>query len=116
MAPAWQWPDHLADNITGADFDRVAAVIRRGKWRQSNQAKDWAGRAVAEALGLNLQIKAEKAKVAGMIKAWLAAGSLVVVDGLDEKRNTRPFIEVRETSFAPPHFPSKSCHTPPPHP
>jgi hypothetical protein len=93
---AWQWPDNLA-GITGADFEKVAQAIRAGKWRESIQAKDWAGKAVAEALGLDLEVKAEKARVTGMLKAWLAAGSLVVVEGVDEKRNSRKFIEVKET-------------------
>ncbi|WP_247434420.1 AAA family ATPase [Bradyrhizobium sp. 139] len=96
VVAAWEWPDNLA-GITGADFEKVAQAIRAGKWRESIQAKDWAGKAVAEALGLDLEVKAEKAKVGGMIKAWLVAGSLVVVQGVDEKRNPRKFIEVKET-------------------
>ena len=91
----WHWPDPL-DGVTGPDFDRVAIVIRGGKWRKDAQAKDWVGKAVAKALGLNLNNKADKAKVVGLIKIWLDTGSLVEVDGLDSQRKKRTFIEVAE--------------------
>jgi hypothetical protein len=91
----WEWPDPLA-GMTAADFDKVAAVIRAGKWRESPQASKWVGRAVAEALALNADNKADKAKILGMLKVWRAAGSLVVVEDQDEKREIRKFIEVKE--------------------
>ena len=34
---AWKWPDAMA-GMTAADFDKVATVIRAGKWRESSQA------------------------------------------------------------------------------
>jgi hypothetical protein len=95
VVTTWDWPDPLA-GMTGADFDRAASKIRSGKWRENAQAKDWVGKAVAEALDLNVESKPERAKVNGMIKAWLSAGSLVVVEGEDEKRMSRKFVEVRE--------------------
>jgi AAA domain len=91
----WEWPDPLA-GMTVADFDKVAATIKRGKWRENSQAKAWAGKAVAEALDLDVEDKANKATILGMLKVWLAAGSLVVVEGLDENREIRKFIEVKE--------------------
>jgi hypothetical protein len=95
VVTTWVWPDPLA-GMTGADFDKAAAKIRAGKWRENAQAKDWVGKAVAEALDLNIEKKSERAKVNGMLKAWLSAGSLVVIDGEDEKRMPRKFIEVKE--------------------
>ena len=71
----WEWPDPLA-GMTGADFDKVAAVIRAGKWRESPQATAWVGNAVAEALDLNAENKADKAKIIGMLKVSLSAASL----------------------------------------
>ena len=97
VVTAWQWPDPLA-GMTGADFDKVAAVIRAGKWREHPQAKDWVGRAVAEALDLNSDNKADRAKIIAMLKVWLSAGSLAVVVGEDGKRMPRNFIEVREAA------------------
>jgi hypothetical protein len=36
----WQWPDALA-GVSPDDFDKVAAAIRAGRWRESSQARDW---------------------------------------------------------------------------
>jgi hypothetical protein len=82
--------------MTAADFDKVAAVIRTGKWRESPQASKWVGKAVAEALNLSAENKADKAKIIGMLKVWLSAGSLVVVEDYDDTRRLRKFIEVKE--------------------
>lgn len=95
VVTAWQWPDALA-GITGADFDKVAAVIRGGRWRENTQAAAWVGKAVAQALDLDPGNRADKAKISGLLKSWRAAGSLVAVEGKDEKRETKTFIEVRE--------------------
>ena len=95
VVTAWKWPDPL-DGITNVDFEKAAQAIRAGKWRENVQAKDWVGRAVAKALALDLDDRAGKAKALGLVKAWLAAGSLVIVEGEDEKRMPRKFIEVRE--------------------
>jgi hypothetical protein len=91
----WEWPDPLA-GLTGADFEKAATAIRGGKWRENVQAKDWVGKAVAEALDLNIEAKADKARISAMLKAWLAVGSLIIVEGQDEKRETRKFVEVGE--------------------
>jgi hypothetical protein len=74
VVTAWQWPDALA-GITGAHFERVAAVIRSARWRDNPQAGKWFGKAVAQALDLDPDNKADKAKINGMLKAWRAAGS-----------------------------------------
>jgi hypothetical protein len=91
----WAWPDALAD-VTGNDFERVAAAIRRGKWRESHQANDWVGGAVAEAMGLDLADATARAKVRGLLKIWIKSGALVVVEGHDDKRNLRKYVEVAE--------------------
>ena len=57
VVATWEWPDPLA-GMTGADFEKAAAKIRSGKWRENTQAKDWVGKAVAEALDLNIESKA----------------------------------------------------------
>jgi hypothetical protein len=89
----WKWPDALA-GMTAEDFDKVAAVVRGGTWRESVQAKMWVGRAVAKALGMNVDNRKDKTRISGMLKVWLAAGSLVVVERPDEHREARLFVEV----------------------
>jgi hypothetical protein len=94
VVTTWEWPDPLA-GVTGRDFDKVAAVIRSGKWRADVQAKLWVGHAVAQAMRLDLDKKADKAKVKGLIEIWLKSGALIIVEGEDDKRNLRKFVEVK---------------------
>lgn len=89
----WQWPDPLADMSVG-DLDAVLNRVRSGKWRADPQSPDWVGRAVAEALNLDLTIKSERSKVTSCIGIWTASGALKTVDGKDEKSNTRKFVVV----------------------
>lgn len=95
VVSSWEWPDPLA-GMTGADFDKVAAVIRRGNWRENVQAAAWVGKAVAEALELDASNKADRAKISAMLNVWRASGALRVVERQDEKREVKKFIEVRE--------------------
>jgi hypothetical protein len=89
----WEFPDAMA-GITGADFDKVATVIRGGKWRYSPQASAWVGRAVAEALDLDVDDKGVQAKIKRMLGVWYAAKSLVVVELEDDTRRPRKFVDV----------------------
>ncbi|WP_339033628.1 AAA family ATPase [Bradyrhizobium symbiodeficiens] len=93
VVTAWKPPDHT-EGVTGADFDRCASAIRAGRWKESIQAKDWAGKPVAKALGLDLDSKADKAKVKGLLDFWIRAGSLVVVEEKDEHREMKKFVKV----------------------
>lgn len=91
----WQWPDAFQD-VSAADLRAVQEAIGAGRYRASPQAKDWAGNAVANALGLDVANKAHRAKISALLKAWIKNGVLVVVDGLDDNREQRSFIEVGE--------------------
>jgi hypothetical protein len=97
VAVKWRWP-HPLDGVTGADFEAAASVIRAGRWRESIQAKDWVGRAVAKALKLDLDSKHDKAKAAGLVKIWIKQGSLVVVEEPDEKRMPRKYVQVADAA------------------
>jgi hypothetical protein len=58
----------------------------------------WVGKAVAKALGLDTDVPSDKAKITGLLKVWLDARSLKVVEGYDKQRRPREFVQV---SFAP---------------
>lgn len=88
----WELPN-LLDGVTGEDFEKVAAVIRSGRWRKDAQAAQWAGKAVAQALKLNLDNKRDRTKVKTLLEFWLGTGALVEIKGDDAKRNERTFIE-----------------------
>lgn len=91
----WTWPDAF-DGVTVADLRKVQTAIADGRWRESSQAKEWAGYAIASVLKLDPGSKAHRAKVAGLLKTWIATGMLVVVEGEDAARRKRSFIEVGE--------------------
>jgi len=92
----WSWPNPL-DTVSVADLRAAQyAVASGGPWRENCQAKDWVGKPVANALKLDPENKTHKARIKSLLKIWTATGMFAVVDGLDDKRNTRPFIEVGE--------------------
>lgn len=97
VVTTWTWPDPL-EGITGADFEKVSRVIHGGKWRDNSQSPGWVGYAVAQALDMNADDKSDKSKIKGMIAMWRKAGSLIAVDGKDDKGKNRKFIEVRDDS------------------
>jgi hypothetical protein len=77
---------------TAADLRKVQAAIAAGRWRADVQAKAWVGYAVAAALGLDPV--ADRAKITGLLKMWIASGALVIVEGVDDRRERRPFVKV----------------------
>lgn len=89
----WQWPDPF-DGVSASHLRAVQNLIAGGQWRESAQASGWAGKAVAEALNLDLDDKADKRKVKGLLAKWLEGGSLIRVMSPDKTRQNRPMIEV----------------------
>ena len=95
VAVQWEIPDPLA-GVTGRDWEMAAAEIRGGSWRLDVQSSDWVGKAVAKALKLSLEIKAEKAKVKSLVNVWINAGSLLVVERASGNRHPKKYVEVAE--------------------
>ena len=95
VATPWKWPDAF-EGVQVSDLRKVQAAIAGGRWRESAQAKDWAGIAVARVLNLDPTNKAHRAKIASLLKTWIENGMFVVVEGMDAKREKRNFIEVGE--------------------
>jgi hypothetical protein len=73
----------------------LAAVRAGGPWRADpRSAKEpWAGIPIAQALRLNLLDTRVKKSVVKLVNEWLAAGLLIVVEGQDETRRTREYVE-----------------------
>jgi hypothetical protein len=88
----WKWPNPL-DEVTAKDLAAVQVRIAGGEWRENAQAKDWAGHAVADVLGLDMTDKTAKEKVKGLLKIWIKNRALVVVRRADKNGDERPFIE-----------------------
>lgn len=89
----WSWPDPF-DDVSAGDLLAVQHRVNEGQWRENPQAAEWVGKAVAEVLGLDLEDKAARQKVKGLLATWIKSGALARVTGTDEGRRPRPMIEV----------------------
>lgn len=97
VVETWGWPNAMAD-LTVADLRRAQAAVAAGRWRENAQAKDWVGIPIAKALGIELD-KAGKAKVGSLLKTWITNGMFAVVEGSDQQRRPRNFVEVGEAAW-----------------
>lgn len=100
VAVPWEWPSAF-DGLSLADLKRVQIAIGADEWKESSQAKKWAGYAVAEVLELDADDPADKARIKTLIKTWVKSNALKVVMRKDERRKDCPFIEVGELADAP---------------
>jgi hypothetical protein len=91
----WSWPNALS-GLTAADVLRVQRLIAEpGRaWREDIRATDWAGHAVAQALGLDLDDPAERARVKTLLKTWLGSGLLDIDAQVDANRKERKYVVV----------------------
>jgi AAA domain len=105
----WEWPDAMA-GVTSDGLQSVWGAVRAGSWRESSQAADWVGKPIAGALGLDLDKPADKAKVKGMVHRLIKSGELVKVEGLDERRHSKIFIEVGIVQVTPHSAPPPPAH------
>ena len=100
VVTSWRWPDAMA-GMTRRDLLEVQKLINAGAWKDSVQAGDWAGYAVADALGLNIDDAVDKDRIKSMLKTWKASGALKVVTQEDAHRKPRPFVVVGEWATEP---------------
>jgi hypothetical protein len=93
VATPWKWPE-LFDGISTAKAQAVQRAVAEGKWRKDPRSSDWVGYAVARVLGLDPDPDADRKRISAVIKQWLKNDVLREVEGQDEKRNPRVFVEV----------------------
>jgi hypothetical protein len=84
---AWQAPDIMA-GIMPDDARKAQEAVTAKECAANPQANNWAGHAIGEALGLKTDSKHERAKVNGLIKAWLLSGVLAT-NRVHDTRNGR---------------------------
>jgi hypothetical protein len=89
----WKAPD-LAAGFTTSDLIAAQEAVAAGEWRSNIQAGDWVGRPIAGVLGLNVDDKADRARVVAILRQWIDAGYFAVVMRKDTSRRERPYIEV----------------------
>ena len=94
MVTKWDWPTDksFVEDVTADQLKAIKNLLILGEHRESDQAKEWAGLVVAEVLEIDLDNKAEKARVVKMLKAWIKEGQLEVYKKNDEYRKLRDFI------------------------
>jgi hypothetical protein len=76
----WEWPDAF-DGLSKIDAARVQSAIlgmAEPPLESIRSPNRWAGIVVAEVLGLDIEDKGQKARVASLIKGWVASGVLAV--------------------------------------
>lgn len=91
VACPWQWPDAF-DGISTADLYKAQLAIDAGDFGESIQASDWAGYAVADALGLDREN--DKYRIKAMLKTWTENSALRVEKRPVPKGRERPFLVV----------------------
>ena len=89
----WTWPDAF-DGVEKGTLFAVQKAVAAGEWRESPQAKKWAGAAVAQVLHLRDFRPLVRARCRTLLHHWISGGALVVVDKEDENRKKRKFVEV----------------------
>ncbi len=92
----WSPPDAF-ENVTTDHLRRVQDLVASGSYKESAQASDWVGKAVAEVLGISADkdAKADRAKINGVLRAWYLNGALVVEERRDPtRRDVRKFVVV----------------------
>jgi hypothetical protein len=96
VAAEWQWPDAFA-GVSTNDLRKVQERVAAGEWRADIRARDWAGHAVAQVLGLNSTNKRDRARIKTMLAKWIVTGALRRETKTDpERRTEHPYIVVGE--------------------
>jgi hypothetical protein len=98
---------HLADVV------RLAGE-RAGpeRYREAPQSPGWIGHMVAEVIGADLEMPADKRRVKAALAMWLGSGVLRTVEGRDEERKTRMFVVPGEPNrFDPDDIDVGTTHT-----
>lgn len=91
VACPWKWPE-LFDGISTAKAQAVQRAVAEGRFRKDPRSAEWVGHIVARTVGMDAEN--DRKRITAVIKEWVKNGVLKEVEGLDEKRNTRLFVEV----------------------
>jgi hypothetical protein len=94
VAIRWQWPDALADIPVEAvrEFQNKLGV---SEWLSSPRADKWAGKLLADVLGLDLAVDTASTRkvLRRAIDALMQGGAVREVDGRNEDRISRKYLQ-----------------------
>jgi hypothetical protein len=91
VACLWEKPD-VFHGLSTWHLYQVQLRVAAGQWRDSAQAKDWVGHAVAQVAGLS--VDRDKARIKAILKTWKRNGALKVESLPDKNGDERPFVVV----------------------
>lgn len=91
VACPWEWPD-LFDCITKENTRSVQRAVASGQFRKDPRASNWVGNIISTVLGMDPD--EDKKRLSAVIKQWLKTDVLREVEGVDETRRQRLFVEV----------------------
>lgn len=94
----WTPPDAF-EGVNVTHLRRVQAIVAGGEFRESSQAANWVGTAVASVLGLSAEkaAKADRQRISNILSEWLGNGALRVERREDAaKGRSVPYVVVGE--------------------
>lgn len=91
VACRWEWPDAF-EGVSSYHLQQVQARVSQGQYRKDTQASAWVGHVVAEVL--NLDPKTDRPRIKDIVKTWVDTDMLRYVEGEDDNRRPRIFVEV----------------------
>ncbi|HXN88906.1 MAG TPA: AAA family ATPase [Methylocella sp.] len=78
VVTSWKLPGIFAGNPPDA-LARIQAKIDSGDWGKDPRSGDWAGKAIAAVLDIDLSDEVQKERCKGMLEAWLQSKALKVL-------------------------------------
>lgn len=89
----WRIPT-IWDGVTVGHVKRVQDAVGNGRWRENQQANEWVGHAVADALMMDAGDPKDRKSIAIMVREWIKNDVLRVVEDEDAKRMKKKFVVV----------------------
>jgi hypothetical protein len=92
VACPWKWPDSF-EGVTTWHLQEVQRRVGSGRWRADVRSKDkWVGAVIAAVC--NLDLEQHRSRIKDILKQWIQTDMLRIVEGEDEHRKPREFVEV----------------------
>lgn len=95
----WRWPgsEEIVGGLTPEQTTQIKVLLDNSDYKPAANAKNWAGMAVAYALGCDVDDKGARSRVTGVLRAMLKEGELVEVRERDPiSRKDAAFIRSAE--------------------
>ncbi|MGZ9724277.1 AAA family ATPase [Rhizobium miluonense] len=91
----WKWPssEEIAQDVTADQREAIRVAVTNSDFKPSTRAKNWAGVAVAYAMGLDAEDEVQRKRAGTVLRALLKEGVLVEVEERDPvRREVAKFI------------------------